>query len=420
MPLYSYPDMVSQTIYALDCDLLNSFYAYKSKNSKLFDNWSTRSAIEGMNALAEHQQKAGFLTPMNQLIQGIWPKLPQGNSECINGWFGLSTFINNPRQGFLRPYFADNVSEQVNWNYWEDLNGLFGRDANGFAKTTWDNVGVQYGLQALKDRNIDVETFIELNQKIGGWRQQAQLKAENIKQIPLIKWPLWLSLWGNHNITDTENGIAARHQADLEAIEGAYRSGQVFVGKLSLPTLDIRHYLEEDLDMHHMSASFNTRIRIEQHQGNADNQIIWVSHKDFNPVVRGFEVMDQWMDNLRNDPQRDVVKAIPPYLSDSCFNQDGKIINQGATVWDGRWNKKTKGACSEIYPMFSTVRIAAGATWEASIFKCHLQSIGMALEKGIYGRLDIGGYQKILEKTFPNGVCDYDKGDLGRPTMIGI
>lgn len=420
MPLYSYPDMISQTIYALDCDLLNSFYNYKSDRPEIFDNWKTRSAIEGMNALPKLKQEARFLTPVNQLLSGRWPSVPKGNSECINGWFGLSTFINNPRQGFLRPYFSTSVVKKVKWNYWEDLNSLFGRNSNGFAKTTWDNVGVQYGLEALKNKVIDFATFIELNRKIGGWREQEKLKSESISMLPVVKLPLWLTLWGHHNITQPRNGVAKRHHADIDAIDIAYRSGQVFIGKLNLPTLDIRHYLEDELDMHHVSASFNTRLRIEDQRGNADNQIIWVSHKDYSPVVKGFEVMDKWMLNLRQNPTQSVAQAKPQQLDDACFDSQGNIINQGWSVWDDKWNGKPRGACSKIYPMFSTVRIAAGATWEASIFKCHLQSIEQAIKNGVYAPLSLASELDKLKATFPHGVCDYRKGDAGRPKMTGI
>lgn len=420
MPLYSYPDMISQTIYALDCDLLNSFYNYKSNRPEDFENWTTRSAIEGMNALPKVKQKARFLTPVNQLISGRWPNVPKGNSECINGWFGLSTFINNPRQGFLRPYFSSSVLKKVKWNYWEDLKSLFGRNSNGFAKTTWDNVGVQYGLEALKSKRINFATFIELNRKIGGWREQEKLKSESISILPVVKLPLWLTLWGHHNITQPKNGIAKRHTADIDAIDVAYRSGQVFIGKLDLPTLDIRHYLEEELDMHHVSASFNTRLRIENQRGHANNQIIWVSHKNYNPVVEGFAVMDKWMLKLNQDPKRNVLNAKPARLQDSCFDENGNIINQGDGVWDDKWNGKPRGACSQVYPMFSNVRIAAGATWEASIFKCHLQTAEQAIERGIYAPMTAAVNLAQLKATFPMGVCDYSKGDAGRPDMNGI
>jgi len=420
LPLYSYPDMISQTIYALDCDLLNTFYAYRSEQPNLFDDWTLRSAIEGMNARNSHDQRIGFLTPMNMLLDGQWPQMPKGNSECINGWFGLSTYINNPLQGFLRPYFAQNVLKQVKWNYWEDLTSIFGRRSDGFTKTTWDNVGVQYGLEALKNGRISVATFFDLNSKIGGWREQPMLQAEKIGMLPLIKLPLWLSLWGNHNVTELRNGLAARHQGDISAINSAYRSGQVFIGKLTLPTLDIRHYLEDDLDMHHVSASFNTRLRIMQQQGHANNQVIWVSHKNFSPVVRGFAVMDQWMANIRQDPEHDVVASKPAQLLDSCFDVTGQPIATGNQVWNGQWNDQPAGACNKVYPMYSTVRIAAGAPWEASIFKCYLQDVEQAITQGVYGTIMMENHLTKLKAVFPDGVCDYHQGDAGRPVMAGI
>ena len=32
LPLYSYPDMISQTTYALDCDLLNNYFTFRAND----------------------------------------------------------------------------------------------------------------------------------------------------------------------------------------------------------------------------------------------------------------------------------------------------------------------------------------------------------------------------------------------------
>ncbi|MDP2559912.1 DUF6351 family protein [Psychrobium sp. 1_MG-2023] len=418
IPLYSYPDMVSQTIYALDCDLLNSYYDFRSSEPELFEDWRLRQAIEGMNARNNFEQKAGFLTPINQIISGRWPRSPTGSSECINGWFGLSTFINNPRQGFLRSYFSSEVVEQVNRNYWEDMHEVYGRTAAGYGASTWDNVGVQYGLNALKANLLSIDEFIALNKNIGSWVRQPQMQPEWIKKIPFTKTHLWLSLWGNKNVTQADNGPAPRHQGDISAMKNAYHTGQVFIGKLNIPTLDIRHYLEEELDMHHMSASFNARTRITNYQGHADNHIIWVSHKDFNPVVKGFKVIDQWLMTKLHNPNLTTTKAKPSNLEDSCFADNGEIIAQGKAVWDGEWNNKALGQCSQNFKMYSNVRIAAGAPWDGSTFKCSLQPVADAIKQSVYGDIAINKYQKQLEEAFPDGVCDYSQGDVGRPTNL--
>ncbi len=60
---------------------------------------------------------------------------------------------------------------------------------------------------------------------------------------------------------------AIRTRADLAAIQAAYRAGHIFIGQLDIPVIDLRHYLEQELDMHHSSASFSARLRLLQQQG---------------------------------------------------------------------------------------------------------------------------------------------------------
>lgn len=426
IPLYSYPDMITQTTYALDCDLLNNYFTFRAKDRNTWNNWGKRQTIEGMNAIDGFPQKAGFLQPVNQLMAGFIPSLPKGNSECINGYFGLSSFINNPQQGFIRDFFHADVVKETKWSYWQDLAFLLGTDANGYGLTTWDNEGVQYGLLALKDKLITIDEFIDINKKTGSWKAQHQMAAETILTPFGRKKPLWLSLWGNQNITKVQRsgvnkGIAKRHKGSIAAMNAAYRSGQVFIGKVDVPIIDVRHYLEDELDMHHMSASFYSRLRIEQANGHADNHIIWVSHKDFNPAHQAFAVMDEWLLGKKDQSLKDTINAKPSNLQDACFSAEGTVIAQGHGIWDGKWNENPKGnngRCLKPYPMFSTSRIQSGAGWAGDLFKCALMPVEQAISEGIYGDVAIHEYKEQLKAIFPSGVCDYSRGDLGRPQYL--
>ncbi|TMP39714.1 DUF6351 family protein [Pseudoalteromonas rubra] len=418
IPLYSYPDMITQTTYALDCDLLNNYFTFRAQDPKAWRDWERRRQIEGLNAINDFPQKAGFLQPLNQLMAGFVPSFPDGNSECINGYFGLSAFINNPRQGFLRPFFSDEVITQTRWSYWQDLVHIFGKDEQGFGRSTWDNVGVQYGLNALREGHISFDEFIHINHHIGGWKHQADMRQEDIA-LPLgTRIPIWLTLWGNHNITNASAGPARRHEGSLEAMEQAYRSGQVFIGQINLPIIDARHYLENELDMHHMSASFYSRVRIAQRNGHSKNHVIWVAHKDHNPTTAAFAAMDEWLLRMKRYPQLDAASARPASLQDTCFNNDGSIYAEGSEVFDGQWNKKPQGKCQSRFPMFSTSRIQAGGDWGGDMFKCPLVSIETAIQKGWYLPFDARPHQTLLEQTFPDGVCNYQSRDLGRPTDL--
>ena len=93
LPLYSYPDMVSQTLYALDCDLLNTYYTYRSREPLFWQDWQNRQLIEGLNAANGDTHPSSFMVPINRLFKGLKPVFQQGNSECIEGFFGLSTFL---------------------------------------------------------------------------------------------------------------------------------------------------------------------------------------------------------------------------------------------------------------------------------------------------------------------------------------
>jgi len=418
IPLYSYPDMITQTTYALDCDLLNNYFTFRADKKSHWLDWHKRQAVEGMNALNDFPQRAGYLQPVNQIMAGFVPSLPSGNSECINGYFGLSSFINNPRQGFLRDFFHHDVVKQVKWSFWQDLASVLGKDNLGYGLSTWDNVGVQYGLLALQQQAITFDEFIDLNSKIGSWKPQTEMTAEHIWLPFGRKIPLWLSLWGNQNITAITQGVAARHRGSIKAMQAAYRSGQVFIGKASLPIIDVRHYLEDDLDMHHVSASFYSRLRIIEQNNHSDNHVIWISDKNYNPAVLAFKLMDEWLLTLKGSPNISVTAAKPKGLSDQCFSANGAVLFQGQDTWNGQWNNKSEGECQKVYPMYSTSRIQAGGTWSGDMFKCQLMSVKQAITQGLYGAVDMRYYQQQLEQIFPQGVCDYSQKDQGRPSDL--
>jgi hypothetical protein len=202
-------------------------------------------------------------------------------------------------------------------------------------------------------------------------------------------------------------------------MEAAYRSGQVFIGKVTLPIIDARHYLENELDMHHMSASFYSRLRIEKSQGHTKNHVIWVAHKDHDPTLAAFAMMDKWLLALSDGSPTDVLQAKPSELKDTCFDKNGDIFAAGKDVFNGKWNNQADGACQSRFPMFSTSRIESGAPWAGDMFKCDLMTIDTALNKGIYGTIKLTEEMITqLRATFPDGVCDYHGRDLGRPLDI--
>ena len=219
--------------------------------------------------------------------------------------------------------------------------------------------------------------------------------------------------------------MAPRRSASLNAIEAAYRGGQVFIGKLDLPIIDVRHYLEEKLDMHHMSASFSTRLRLQQANGHYDNQVIWVAKRDFDPTNKAFDLMDIWLLKRTEFPKLNAAQSKPTQLKDTCFDDKGAVLAEGKDVWDGNWNDVgygnemlKRGACAEHYAIFSNSRIQAEGPWQGSVFKCYKIPFEQAIKQGMYGGIELAEQLTSLRAIFSQGVCDYSQGDAGRPSDL--
>ena len=172
IPQYSYPDMVTQTIHVGECELLEHFMDVTDGANPKWAVWPNRTWIEGMNASA---------TRPNPYRGGL-----PGNSECVNGWRGLTPLALNPLYGTAgagSEFYDPAVLAAVKWTHWDDLRNVYGVEADGYAKVPWDNVGVQYGLKALKDGNIDPAEFLKLNSTVGSWRE---VKGHGAGGLPVL------------------------------------------------------------------------------------------------------------------------------------------------------------------------------------------------------------------------------------------
>lgn len=420
IPLYSYPDMVSQTTYVMDCEPLEYFFDVQDRQNPRWEDWGQRVSVEGLSSTQSSINYFQAMSSAASVLQGDFDGVAQrlrGSSECVSSWRGLTPLVNNPNFVHFAKNFSSKIQQQVRWTHWEDLYQFYGRDDKGYAQSTWDNVGVQYGLKALTDQSIGVEEFLKLNASVGGWKSPEDMQQEEFWFLQGKAFPVKLSIWSHQNqsLPSGAEQPAKRTSASLDAIEGAFRSGHIFLGQLGIPILDVRHYLDPQLDMHHSSASFMTRSRMLKEQGTAENQVIWISDPDYNPVEHAFAVMDDWLLNIQINPTRSVTENRPYFAEDACFNKNGETIARGAQVWNGAWNHRPVGACMQVYPAYMTSREIAGAPASGDIFKCQTQPVSQAIEQGLYGRVDMVPHQEQLEHIFPNGVCDYSQPGMGRP-----
>jgi hypothetical protein len=416
IPQYSYPDMVTQTIHVGDCELLEYYMDVTDATNPKWQNWDNREWLIGLNG------SATFPNPYTRQA---------GSDECVNGWRGLTPLALNPL------WFPDysgldrmdpDETAAVHWTHWEDLKNVYGVGPDGYARMTWDNVGVQYGLQALRDGHITPQEFLDLNARIGSWKDPADMVQEALPFAPPFPSPPSPPMppptpgfdpWSARNAQLSPTPVP-RREGDLAAMHAAYDKGLYFHGDIDIPLIDWRHYLEESLDMHNSHQSFASRQRMLDFDGDASNQVIWFTDarpsRQSDPTPDALAVIDQWMANIRAHPDLGVAANKPELATDRCLTTQGTEIARGPHVWDGILDDLPAGACTQAFPLHSTSRIVAGGPLRGGVYKCQLQSVDDAIARGLYGSW-IPSESEVarLKQIFPTGVCDYTLPDAGRP-----
>lgn len=425
IPQYSYPDMVTQTIHVGDCELLERYMdaQVRSDPESKWATWSNRTWLEGLNA--------------SDTLANPYRGGRPGLTECVNGWRGLSPLTLNPHYGDV-PGMKRPVRDTVEWTHYADAVQVYGRAEDGYAARTWDNEGVQYGLQALRAGRISPTEFLNLNARVGSWKNEPQMVQEG---RPFVEGAGEVDVHSARNMRlsreDAGRSPAPRAEADPGAIAAAYREGLVFRGDLEIPVIDWRPYLERALDMHNAHQSFAARRRMLDHDGDAGNQIIWftdvrsgVPRHDQTPLA--LEVIDAWMANIRATPGRSVAENRPTRARDACFGASGELLYRGEDAWAGAVSHQNpslsgsdgeaptgtgpEGPCARRFPLYGTARTVAGGPITGDVFKCHRQPVSEAIEDGVYGSWAPTNEQvERLRSIFPEGVCDYERGDARRP-----
>ncbi len=437
LPVQSYPDMVTQTIHVGDCELLEHYMDATDRTNAKWRVTKNRSWLVGFNA--EENPPGGVNARVNDALAPLKAALGYstavGSTECIPGWRGLSPLAMNPRYGqapnaqFYEPQ-ADIAA--IRWTHYDDLRNIYGVDATGAARPTWDNVGVMYGLQSMRAGHISGEEFTHLNFSVGGWKHPSQMAQETFPFFgtgaaeiqKALTIPGYFDPWSRKNMNPSPApGLPApRTEGDFMAQRAAYTSGHVFGGTLERPTIDHRQYMERELDMHNSHQSFAARKRVIDRMGASDAMVIW-----FTDTVPGtpkasntfdaITVMDQWVANMRANPHRSIRANRPPKAIDSCFDVQGKLIYAGDDAWHGILDVKPAGPCTQRFPIHQTARIVAGAPLEGDMYRCALKAVDQAVTDGTFSPWMPSADQiSRLKLVFPSGVCDYSRPDQAKPS----
>lgn len=418
--LYSYPDMATQVAYSLDCELLEYYFDETARHNKDWQDWEKRKTVLGLSSIQGYPNKFTTYKAIVDLLNFRWPSFPSGASECSNGWRGSHALINNPH--FTGEYYryAEDIVKNTQWSHWANLNHIYGTDDQGWSNSLFDNEGVQYGLKALRNGDISAETFMHLNSRIGGWKHQDSMTKEYYWHISGHGDLKDIKISSQHNMTHNAQSVplAPRSRINPQTVKAAYQAGLIYTGYLDIPIIDLRHYLDDQLDIHHTWASFSSRLRIQDATGEMGQQVIWTAIKPHKPFKEAFDALDTWLNNIANHPERTVSQNRPLNLQDRCYNEAFELEYEGDDAWNGAWNNQSDGPCMRRFPMNSSSRMVAGEKLQSEVLKCQRQSIESAIDRGVYGDVNMSGYLDELKAIFPTGVCDYDSSPAGRPDNL--
>lgn len=362
MPSCSFPDIWQTMQEAEDCHLLNGGFA---------------SSLDWL-VVTQQDSVTGYALPTTCALwdNGLtgyartWLD-PSYGAGCVGG--GLVAGL-QPNPAWV--YNTRTNPTGVRCTLPDYMASIFGKRASdGFANTPFDNVGVQYGLNAVNSGQITPHQFVELNAHVGGLN---------------IDW----------------NWQPQRSSADPQALTTAYRAGLVTypAAAATVPIIDLRG--ADAVEIHTDFHSYAMRARLDAANGNHANQVIWTAAGVL-PLVppavtsAAFATMDQWLTAIEADhrsiPQADkVVQDKPGTATDSCWISNLQVTDQSL--------------CHAAFPYFADPRIAAGGPLADNVLKCQLKPLNPA----DYTRTFTAAQWAELRQAFPTGVCDYRKPGIGQ------
>ena len=251
---------------------------------------------------------------------------------------------------------------------------------HGFVRSPIDNVGVEYGLGALKNGQITPAEFVDLNAKIGGL---------DIDASP----------------------IAARSDGASPALARAYRSGMINEANNLGQTAIIDCRGPNPGLFRDAYRAFAVRARLDRANGTHANQLIWEGPEplfaDPHCELNSFIAMDRWLTAIERDHSpasvsQKVIRDKPTDLSDEC--------------WDGSGHKLSGTLCpaGEVN-VEGTPRTVAGDPITTDANKCQLKPLRPADYPGI---TFTPTQWTQLQQVFPAGVCDFSKPGVDQQPTI--
>jgi len=295
----------------------------------------------------------------------------------------------------------------IRCTYQDNMLHTFGVDPKtGFARSPWDNVGIQYGLVALNNGAITMDQFIDVNTRIGGHDASGKI-------------------------------VAQRQVGDAQALKIAYATGRVNEengGLTAIPQVGTREYRDGDpfgrgdanVDVHAGYGSLVVQARLQKYLGTTATNVYLLTAAApgaYNTTTPGSPLntayldalngIDKWIMAIKADkstksPTEKVVANKPAELVNACYAaKEGSLITAVEKITD-------KAQCDKIFPTTTDPRIAAGGPMTDDVFKCQLKPI----DAKDYKTAPTADQMTKLQAAFPQGVCDYSKPGVGQDQKI--
>jgi hypothetical protein len=229
-----------------------------------------------------------------------------------------------------------------------------------------DNIGVQYGLRQLEQGVITPAQFVDLNSKIGGLNNDAEIAPERMSIDPASETTMF----------------RASRTADPRQL-----------AKVAI--LDLRNNTNEDIHQPYMS--WVVRARLDAANGTHANHVMWERRGENDETfVAGVLAVDRWLSAVeQDDSDRTLAEKLianrPGDVTDTCWIEETPVTDE-----------KT---CRATYPYYSDARIQAGGPMSGDIKKCRL----VPLRRESYRVKFSDAEWDTLKATFPSGVCDWSR-----------
>lgn len=375
-PNCSYMDQFNIELEIKDCGLLAGNYFVTGAGAAL--PAEKRAAIGGQN-------NPGFCQVwVNSFVPAYDPKR---TANCGAGFPTALVYDPVLRPDGVRCDILDHEANRI---------GTF-IDSDGVRKANkvFDNVGVQYGLRALRDGQIGAEEFVQLNEGVGSY--SPDLVWSGVAGVPAARVASLPSTLANLYFTAASGD--ARHLSQVAII-------------------DLRGNQNPNGDIHANWRSWSMRERLDKANGHHGNQVIWASTPGLAPGAalarKAFLTMDEWLAGIEADSSErpravKIVANRPGNLRDMC------LATTGATDAEAEQDVGLgTPACPVVYQ--NSPRQVAGGPFTEDVFKCELKPIDFA--DPAYAGLDTA-LRARLQAVFASGVCDWSKPGIGQQTSPG-